>query len=128
MSRKCNYCYQIFDDEDRLFCPYCGEILDPELKLAVDFHRIHQEYQDTKKRDTAILKREEQAKSKPVSPPVKIIIKSTNHKTKQKKQTQKKKTTAIHNNKKKPTPKQSSAFLPVIGVIAIAAIVYILFF
>ncbi|MCI8342320.1 MAG: hypothetical protein HFE62_03805 [Firmicutes bacterium] len=36
MSRVCRKCLKTVDDPSRKFCPYCGEVIDSDLKLVMD--------------------------------------------------------------------------------------------
>lgn len=49
MSKVCPECLQKVEDDSRKFCPYCGEPLDPRLKMMKQMDTIVKEYKSNEK-------------------------------------------------------------------------------
>lgn len=129
LEKKCNHCYKTFEDDDRVFCPYCGEILDPELKLAADFHKIHQDYQASLKREKLMSIREAQAEPIPVPKSFRKTTGTNKSKVKQNKKQPSKKASAVQHSTKNKTKKSNSAqfsvIVPAVVFLAIAAVFFL---
>ncbi len=44
MSRKCSHCNTIINDDDKFFCPNCGELIDKNLSLITDIDKTVNRY------------------------------------------------------------------------------------
>lgn len=44
MSRKCSHCNTIVNDDDKFFCPNCGELIDKNLSLITDIDKTVNRY------------------------------------------------------------------------------------
>lgn len=57
MSRKCSHCNTIINDDDKFFCPNCGELIDKNLSLITDIDKTVNRYstkEDTQNKKTVV--------------------------------------------------------------------------
>lgn len=54
MAKTCSNCNTVIDDDEKVFCPVCGAVIDPKVKVALELEKINTQYKkEGPKRATA---------------------------------------------------------------------------